>query len=1060
MILYNFEENKDEVIIEKKNNSRYESLNKPWHRFFTAGDPEQFVSNIILDNRPEPVDCSDMESEEVKYISVGDMMITFEMLFHKFKKGCFIQFRQNCMETFLPFSKINYTNNWSHNIEIDSKFGMHSNNFTKFKRMLEYINQGTKYESYGSNFHRNTDEWYGNNGIFRFEYPLNEYDSGYPMLYDMFFSLSGKYNHLPFDLDFFLNKRDNPLKRKDGHEPYHHFFNGPTPMESKYFSKKDQMLPILSMNSGPEYEDYKIPTWECWRFFEYTRCKKIFLEKKNKDYKTFPHPNDFELDFDTKKPIAVFRGRSTGIGTFLHNNPRMFVCDFSSRKENMDTDNIPFVDAKLTEFNKRPKKFENDNFVRTVDCEKYNYLLGESLSYVQQSQYKYILHIPGHSCAYRLTIEMFFNSVILYFPHPTSMWFFDMLEPYVHYIPVEQFNQNAIIQTIKWCKDNNSLCKQIASNARKFAEKYLNSEYALDYLQNLLSQLASKYKLNYKNQKHALEEKMNRKINDSLMTFQSKLFDDTYKKYWIPNMYYFQSYLHYLQRNNSLADFFQNSCCQEKMIQKKKTWIDFHRFQGLEFICKHLRHGFKRDDLQQLLVGYTCINKLHEMFPDHFVYTLYHEIDVETTKIYLQYKPLKTLFDFIQQKKISFDELLLLWLEISCVLFVSQNMFGFIHGDLMSWNILIQEIPETKYIFFEELNIGFHRKFIPCIIDYGESHVVLDDISYYNSIPFTISKISDIVFLVLKSIENYISTIHPDFLNIPHKLTRQKQNIASDHYIMIQKIYKILQYLLPTINFRMEKKYIVSNISQETMKNINNDLWNIKNFCKKMSKYSKLLENIENYAKIGPQDFISFLFCSHCIPMKLIQSKVISSTSLYQPTFCIPNYNYYMKNKIWEKIIQTHSNAIIHHHEIPYFENIVKQIRYHYLRLFDLIQSGIHFPKYQNEIYHLFTTKYNAQLESLIHVLNERFNSKVEIPHTEITHQTDSNSTTPIQDLDVWWPTIPCQPLNSIYFTNHYDYHQHGNVSPYKFLVDLVLITETFKSHRKKSFFDYRTFQK
>ena len=64
------------------------------------------------------------------------------------------------------------------------------------------------------------------------------------------------------------------------------------------------------------------------------------------------------------------------------------------------------------------------------------------------------------------------------------------------------------------------------------------------------------------------------------------------------------------------------------MIQKKKTWIDFHRFQGLEFICKHLRHGFKRDDLQQLLVGYTCINKLHEMFPDHFVYTLYHEIDV------------------------------------------------------------------------------------------------------------------------------------------------------------------------------------------------------------------------------------------------------------------------------------------------------------------------------------------------------------------------------------------------------------------------------------------------
>ena len=54
---------------------------------------------------------------------LSDVMNTFDYLFHKFKKGCFIQIRNNEMQTFLPFSKINYRNNWSHLIKIDPYFG-------------------------------------------------------------------------------------------------------------------------------------------------------------------------------------------------------------------------------------------------------------------------------------------------------------------------------------------------------------------------------------------------------------------------------------------------------------------------------------------------------------------------------------------------------------------------------------------------------------------------------------------------------------------------------------------------------------------------------------------------------------------------------------------------------------------------------------------------------------------------------------------------------------------------------------------------------------------------
>ena len=47
MIMYTFEGEIKSLDNEKKNNSRYECLNKPWHRFYIAGDPDQFISNIL-----------------------------------------------------------------------------------------------------------------------------------------------------------------------------------------------------------------------------------------------------------------------------------------------------------------------------------------------------------------------------------------------------------------------------------------------------------------------------------------------------------------------------------------------------------------------------------------------------------------------------------------------------------------------------------------------------------------------------------------------------------------------------------------------------------------------------------------------------------------------------------------------------------------------------------------------------------------------------------------------------------------------------------------------------
>ena len=102
---------------------------------FTAGDEEQFnfYKQITEDNDPgellmkTPTDnvWKNMENDFWnKYKNLSPIAInnTFLYMFHKFKKGIFIKIKNNKLEVFLPFSKVNFTNEWHSRVSIDSKF--------------------------------------------------------------------------------------------------------------------------------------------------------------------------------------------------------------------------------------------------------------------------------------------------------------------------------------------------------------------------------------------------------------------------------------------------------------------------------------------------------------------------------------------------------------------------------------------------------------------------------------------------------------------------------------------------------------------------------------------------------------------------------------------------------------------------------------------------------------------------------------------------------------------------------------------------------------------------
>ena len=127
---------------------------------------------------------------------------------------------------------------------------------------------------------------------------------------------------------------------------------------------------------------------------------------------------------------------------------------------------MKFLDAGITNWNVRPRKLIDSPYLQTIDVDSLPFGLVKRLTPKEQSEYKYIIHIDGHVSAFRLSYELSMNSVILLVDSKWKIWFSDMIKPYVHYVPVNSDLSN-IYDQIKWCKENDEKCKQIAENAKK-----------------------------------------------------------------------------------------------------------------------------------------------------------------------------------------------------------------------------------------------------------------------------------------------------------------------------------------------------------------------------------------------------------------------------------------------------------------------------------------------------------------------------------------------------------------------------------------------------------------
>ena len=287
------------------------------------------------------------------------------------------------------------------------------------------------------------------------------------------------------DTEFILNFKDQNMLVKDGQTNPHYNVLGnlTTPLKHKYGS----FIPILNMGSHNKFADLPIPTNDDWELSN----NKIYLGACRNSY--YNIKKEINTNYDNKIPTAIFRGSSTGCGTVIKNNPRLKAAYLTKQLYkhpkygiNNNQDGILYLDARITKFSAKVKKHYSDEYIHFVNPDNLKLKTTERMSINSISNYKYILSIEGNIAAFRLTLELSYNSVILLVKSEFYIWYQSLLKPWVHYVPVKH-DLTDLIDKIDWCKKHDDKCKQIANNALEFFNKYINTNAINDYLEILLN---------------------------------------------------------------------------------------------------------------------------------------------------------------------------------------------------------------------------------------------------------------------------------------------------------------------------------------------------------------------------------------------------------------------------------------------------------------------------------------------------------------------------------------------------------------------------------------------
>jgi len=192
-----------------------------------------------------------------------------------------------------------------------------------------------------------------------------------------------------------------------------------------------------------------------------------------------------------KQTQAFWRGATTGY-VFTEKN----FLDLPRARAVTASLSLPhLIDARFT-------KLVQTAEAKTIQ-QRYSAYFSTSCTVTEHLKYKYQLLIDGNTCAYSRAYWQFFSNCAIFKQNSDNIqWFYDLLEPYVHYIPLQQ-DMSDLEEKVTWAMQHEpDICamvertQQLAHCALKPADVYL-------YLYLLLLEYAKWYKTQSPNQNNS-----------------------------------------------------------------------------------------------------------------------------------------------------------------------------------------------------------------------------------------------------------------------------------------------------------------------------------------------------------------------------------------------------------------------------------------------------------------------------------------------------------------------------------------------------------------------------
>ena len=103
--------------------------------------------------------------------------------------------------------------------------------------------------------------------------------------------------------------------------------------------------------------------------------------------------------------------------------------------------------------------------------------------------YRYLLHIDGNVASSRLASELHVGSTIFKQESFSSEYFYPLLKPWVHYIPLET-NLQDVRSKLEWARLNQAQAEKIALRGQAFAREHLHEYGIACYWWHLLTAFA------------------------------------------------------------------------------------------------------------------------------------------------------------------------------------------------------------------------------------------------------------------------------------------------------------------------------------------------------------------------------------------------------------------------------------------------------------------------------------------------------------------------------------------------------------------------------------------